>query len=296
MKRIFLFLVTNIAVLVVLSIIIKILGVDQILTAHGINYLNLLIFAGVIGFGGSFISLAMSKWMAKRATGAQVIVQPRSQAEIWLVQTVQKQASQAGIAMPEVAVFDSDSPNAFATGMNKNKALVAVSTGLLQTMTRNEVEAVLGHEISHVANGDMVTLSLIQGVVNTFVIFLSRVVGFFVDRVILKNDEGPGMGYFLTNLVAQILFGILASIIVMWFSRKREYAADAGGAHLAGTGNMIAALESLKRSSIQPLDGQMKAFGIAGKPSRNSLKVLFMTHPPLEDRIEALKRASGMSA
>jgi len=296
MKRIFLFLVTNIAVLVVLSIIIKILGVDQILTAHGINYLNLLIFAGVIGFGGSFISLAMSKWMAKRATGAQVIVQPRSQAEIWLVQTVQKQASQAGIAMPEVAVFDSDSPNAFATGMNKNKALVAVSTGLLQTMTRNEVEAVLGHEISHVANGDMVTLSLIQGVVNTFVIFLSRVVGFFVDRVILKNDEGPGMGYFLTNLVAQILFGILASIIVMWFSRKREYAADAGGAHLAGTGNMIAALESLKRSSIQPLDGQMKAFGIAGKPSRNSLKVLFMTHPPLEDRIEALKRASGMSS
>lgn len=296
MKRIFLFLVTNIAVLVVLSIIIKILGVDQILTAHGINYLNLLIFAGVIGFGGSFISLAMSKWMAKRATGAQVIVQPRSQAEIWLVQTVQKQASQAGIAMPEVAVFDSDSPNAFATGMNKNKALVAVSTGLLQTMTRNEVEAVLGHEISHVANGDMVTLSLIQGVVNTFVIFLSRVVGFFVDRVILKNDEGPGMGYFLTNLVAQILFGILASIIVMWFSRKREYAADAGGAHLAGTGNMIVALESLKRSSIQPLDGQMKAFGIAGKPSRNSLKVLFMTHPPLEDRIEALKRASGMSA
>jgi heat shock protein HtpX len=238
----------------------------------------------------------MSKWMAKRATGAQVIVQPRSQAEIWLVQTVQKQASQAGIAMPEVAVFDSDSPNAFATGMNKNKALVAVSTGLLQTMTRNEVEAVLGHEISHVANGDMVTLSLIQGVVNTFVIFLSRVVGFFVDRVILKNDEGPGMGYFLTNIVAQIVFGILASIIVMWFSRKREYAADAGGAHLAGTGNMIAALESLKRSSIQPLDGQMKAFGIAGKPSRNSLKVLFMTHPPLEDRIEALKRASGMSS
>ena len=296
MKRIFLFLVTNIAVLVVLSIIIKILGVDQILTAHGINYLNLLIFAGVIGFGGSFISLAMSKWMAKRATGAQVIVQPRSQAEIWLVQTVQKQASQAGIAMPEVAVFDSDSPNAFATGMNKNKALVAVSTGLLQTMTRNEVEAVLGHEISHVANGDMVTLSLIQGVVNTFVIFLSRVVGFFVDRVILKNDEGPGMGYFLTNIVAQIVFGILASIIVMWFSRKREYAADAGGAHLAGTGNMIAALESLKRSSIQPLDGQMKAFGIAGKPSRNSFKVLFMTHPPLEDRIEALKRASGMSS
>lgn len=295
MKRILLFLGTNIAVLAILSIVIKILGVDQILTTHGINYFNLLIFAGVIGFGGSFISLAMSKWMAKRATGAQVIVEPRSTAEIWLVQTVQKQASQAGIAMPEVAVFDSDSPNAFATGMNKNKALVAVSTGLLQTMTQNEVEAVLGHEISHVANGDMVTLSLIQGVVNTFVIFLSRVVGFFVDRVILKNEEGPGIGFFLTNIVAQIVFGILASIVVMWFSRKREYAADAGGAHLAGTSNMIAALESLRQSSIQPLDGQMKAFGIAGKPSRNSLKVLFMTHPPLEDRIEALKRASGMS-
>jgi len=296
MKRILLFLGTNIAVLAVLSIVIRILGVDQFLTEQGINYFNLLIFAGVIGFGGSFMSLAMSKWMAKKATGAQVIVQPRSQAEIWLVQTVQKQASQAGIGMPEVAVFDSDSPNAFATGMNKNKALVAVSTGLLRTMSQNEVEAVLGHEISHVANGDMVTLSLIQGVVNTFVIFLSRVVGFVVDRVILKNEEGPGMGYFLTNLVAQILFGILASIIVMWFSRRREYAADAGGAHLAGAGNMIAALESLKNSSIQPLDGQMKAFGIAGKPSRNSLKILFMTHPPLDDRIEALKRSAGMRA
>jgi len=296
MKRILLFLGTNIAVLVVLSIVIKILGVDEILTANGINYWNLLIFAGVIGFGGSFISLAMSKWMAKRATGAQVIVQPRSGTEIWLVQTVQRQASQAGIDMPEVAVFDSDSPNAFATGMNKNKALVAVSTGLLRTMNRNEVEAVLGHEISHVANGDMVTLSLIQGIVNTFVIFLSRIVGYFVDRVILKNEEGPGMGFFLTNIVAQIVFGILASIIVMWFSRRREYAADAGGASLAGAGNMIAALESLRRSSVQPLDGQMKAFGIAGKPSKNSLKLLFMTHPPLEDRIEALKRASGMSA
>ncbi|NLN39347.1 MAG: protease HtpX [Smithella sp.] len=296
MKRILLFLGTNIAVLVVLSIVIKILGVDEILTANGINYWNLLIFAGVIGFGGSFISLAMSKWMAKRATGAQVIVQPRSGTEIWLVQTVQRQASQAGIDMPEVAVFDSDSPNAFATGMNKNKALVAVSTGLLHTMNRNEVEAVLGHEISHVANGDMVTLSLIQGIVNTFVIFLSRIVGYFVDRVILKNEEGPGMGFFLTNIVAQIVFGILASIIVMWFSRRREYAADAGGASLAGAGNMIAALESLRRSSVQPLDGQMKAFGIAGKPSKNSLKLLFMTHPPLEDRIEALKRASGMSA
>lgn len=296
MKRVFLFLVTNIAVILVLSIVVKLLGVDQVLSASGINYTSLLIFAAVIGFGGSFISLAMSKWMAKRSTGAQVIMQPRSDAEIWLTNTVQKHASQAGIGMPEVAVFESDSPNAFATGMNKNKALVAVSTGLLRTMKRDEVEAVLGHEISHVANGDMITLSLIQGVVNTFVIFLSRIVGYFVDRVILKNEEGHGIGFFMTNIVAQIVFGILASIIVMWFSRKREYLADAGGAKLAGAGSMIAALESLRRSAIEPLPGQMKAFGIAGKPSTSGLKLLFMTHPPLEDRIEALKRSAGMRA
>ncbi len=296
MKRVFLFLVTNIAVIFVLSIVVKLLGVDQVLSANGINYMSLLIFAAVIGFGGSFISLAMSKWMAKRSTGAQVIMQPRSDAEIWLTNTVQKHASQAGIGMPEVAVFESDSPNAFATGMNKNKALVAVSTGLLRTMKRDEVEAVLGHEISHVANGDMITLSLIQGVVNTFVIFLSRIVGYFVDRVILKNEEGHGIGFFMTNIVAQIVFGILASIIVMWFSRKREYLADAGGAKLAGAGSMIAALESLQRGAIEPLPGQMKAFGIAGKPSTSGLKLLFMTHPPLEDRIEALKRSAGMGA
>lgn len=296
MKRVFLFLMTNIAVILVLSIVVKLLGVDQVLSDNGINYMSLLIFAAVIGFGGSFISLAMSKWMAKRSTGAQVIMQPRSDAEIWLTNTVQKHASQAGIGMPEVAVFESDSPNAFATGMNKNKALVAVSTGLLRTMKRDEVEAVLGHEISHVANGDMITLSLIQGVVNTFVIFLSRIVGYFVDRVILKNEEGHGIGFFMTNIVAQIVFGILASIIVMWFSRKREYLADAGGAKLAGAGSMIAALESLQRGAIEPLPGQMKAFGIAGKPSTSGLKLLFMTHPPLEDRIEALKRSAGMGA
>ena len=296
MKRVFLFLVTNIAVILVLSIVVKLLGVDQVLSANGINYISLLIFAAVIGFGGSFISLAMSKWMAKRSTGAQVIMQPRSDAEIWLTNTVQKHAAQAGIGMPEVAVFESDSPNAFATGMNKNKALVAVSTGLLRTMKRDEVEAVLGHEISHVANGDMITLSLIQGVVNTFVVFLSRMVGYFVDRVILKNEEGHGIGFFMTNIIAQIVFGILASIIVMWFSRKREYLADAGGAKLAGVGSMIAALESLQRGAIEPLPGQMKAFGIAGKPSTNGLKLLFMTHPPLEDRIEALKRSAGMGA
>lgn len=296
MKRILLFLATNIAVMVVLSIVVHLLGADRFLTANGINYVSLLIFAAVFGFGGSFISLAISKWMAKFSTGAQVIVQPRSETEIWLVNTVKKQASMAGIGMPEVAVFESDSPNAFATGMSRNHALVAVSTGLLHTMNRQEVEAVLGHEISHVANGDMITLSLIQGVVNTFVIFLSRIVGYFVDRVILKNEEGHGIGFFITTIVAQIVFGILASIIVMWFSRRREYAADAGGAKLAGAGSMIAALESLKRSTYEPLPDQMKAFGISGKPSKNSLKLLFMTHPPLEDRIEALKRSAGRVA
>ncbi|MEE9911361.1 MAG: protease HtpX [Deltaproteobacteria bacterium] len=296
MKRVLLFIGTNIAVILVLSIVVKLFGVDQFLYSNGINYLSLLIFAGIFGFGGSFISLAISKWMAKRATGAQVIVQPRSDAEIWLINTVKKLASQAGIGMPEVAVFDSDSPNAFATGMNKNSALVAVSTGLLRTMKRDEVEAVLGHEISHVANGDMITLSLIQGVVNTFVIFISRVVGYFVDRVILKNEEGHGIGFFVTTIVAQIVFGILASVIVMWFSRKREYAADEGGARLAGAGSMIGALESLQRSTYEPLPDQMKAFGISGKPSRHGLKLLFMTHPPLEDRIEALKRLSGRTA
>ena len=295
MKRVFLFLVTNIAVMVVLSIVIRILGADRFLEANGINYVNLLIFAGVFGFGGSFISLAISKWMAKWSTGAQVIMQPRSDMEIWLMNTVQKQASQAGIGMPDVAVFESDSPNAFASGMSKNNALVAVSTGLLQTMKRDEVEAVLGHEISHVANGDMITLSLIQGVVNTFVIFIARVVGYFVDRVILKNEEGHGLGFFITTIVAEIVFGILASVIVMWFSRKREFAADAGGAQLAGAGKMIAALESLQRSAqeYEPLPDQMKSFGIAGKPSTNGFKLLFMTHPPLADRIAALKRSAG---
>ncbi len=296
MKRVLLFIATNIAVILVLSIVVNILGVDRFLYANGINYVSLLIFAGIFGFGGSFISLAISKWMAKWSTGAQVIMQPRSDTEIWLMNTVQKQASRAGIGMPDVAVFESDSPNAFATGMNKNNALVAVSTGLLRTMKRDEVEAVLGHEISHVANGDMITLSLIQGVVNTFVIFISRVVGYFVDRVILKNEEGHGLGFFITTIVAQIVFGILASVIVMWFSRQREFRADAGGAQLAGAGSMIAALESLQRSAHEPLPDQMTAFGISGKPSQHGLKLLFMTHPPLEDRIEALKRSAGMAA
>ena len=290
MKRILLFLLTNIAVIFVLGIVLRIFGVDRILDAQGggINMYNLLIFAAVFGFGGSFISLAMSKWSAKRMMGAKVITEPRSSNEIWLVETVKKQASMAGIGMPEVAIFGSPAPNAFATGMNKNSALVAVSSGLLSVMDKNQVEAVLGHEITHVANGDMVTLTLIQGVVNTFVIFFSRIAGYFVDRVILKNEKGHGMGFFLTTIVAQIVFGILASIIVFWFSRKREYRADAGGAKLAGRNNMIAALETLKKGTQEPLPDQMSAFGINGKPS-GGLKTLFMTHPPLEDRIAALK-------
>jgi len=296
MKRILLFLVTNIAVMVVLSIVLRLLGVDRILdeSGTGLNMYNLLIFAAIFGFGGSFISLAMSKWMAKRMMGAEVITNPRSDAETWLVNTVKKHAQMANIGMPEVAVFDSPSPNAFATGMNKNNALVAVSTGLLRAMNREEVEAVIGHEISHVANGDMVTLSLIQGVVNTFVIFLSRIVGHFVDRVILKNEEGHGLGFFITTIIAQIVFGILASVVVMWFSRQREYRADTGGAKLAGRQNMISALEKLMKSTGEPLPDQMSAFGINGKPSGNGLKLLFMSHPPLEDRIEALKKSAGV--
>ena len=296
MKRILLFLVTNIAVMVVLSIVLRLLGVDRILdeSGTGLNMYNLLIFAAIFGFGGSFISLAMSKWMAKRMMGAEVITNPRSDAETWLVNTVKKHAQMANIGMPEVAVFDSPSPNAFATGMNKNNALVAVSTGLLRAMNREEVEAVIGHEISHVANGDMVTLSLIQGVVNTFVIFLSRIVGHFVDRVILKNEEGHGLGFFITTIIAQIVFGILASVVVMWFSRQREYRADIGGAKLAGRQNMISALEKLMKSTGEPLPDQMSAFGINGKPSGNGLKLLFMSHPPLEDRIEALKKSAGV--
>jgi len=295
MKRVMLFVVTNLAIIVVLSIVLRLLGVGSMLDDQGIglNYWNLLVFAAVFGFGGAFISLAISKWTAKRLTGARVIDQPRTPTETWLVDTVKKQADMAGIGMPEVAIFESPSPNAFATGMNRNKALVAVSTSLLNAMKKEEVEAVLGHEISHVANGDMITLTLIQGVVNTFVIFISRVVGHFVDRVILKNEEGHGLGFFLTTIIAQIIFGILASVIVMWFSRQREFRADAGGAKLAGSKNMIAALERLKKGDQEPLPDQVAAFGISGKPS-GGFKALFMTHPPLDDRIDALKRASGM--
>jgi len=291
MKRIFLFLVTNIAVVLTLSVVASVLGINQYITAQGIDFGALLMFAAVFGFGGAFISLPISKWSAKMAVGAQVIEVPRNSAEYWLVDTVKRQAQAAGIGMPEVAIYDSPEVNAFATGMSRNNALVAVSTGLLERMTREEAEAVLGHEVSHVANGDMVTLTLIQGVLNTFVIFLSRAIGYFVDRVVLKNQEGPGLGYFLTHIVLEILFGILASIVVMWFSRQREFRADAGGARLAGRGKMIAALQRLQSLQEEShLPEKVAAFGIkGGKPG---WMALFSTHPPLEQRIEALRAAA----
>ena len=294
MKRIFLFAATNIAVLAVASIVLSLLGVNSILAENEVDLdlQALLIFCAVFGFTGSFISLAMSKWIAKRATGAEVIDRPRNATESWLLETVERQAREAGIGRPEVAVFASPDPNAFATGMNRNKALVAVSTGLLERMNQGEVEAVLGHEISHVANGDMVTLALIQGVVNTFVLFLSRVAGFFVDRVLLRNERGLGPGYFITSIVAQIVLGILASMIVMWFSRRREFRADAGGARLAGRERMVGALRALQRVQ-QPagLPQSMAAFGIsAGAMGR--FGQLFMSHPPLELRIKALQESA----
>jgi heat shock protein HtpX len=291
MKRIFLLVATNFAVLAVLSISMQLLGIDRMLAQDtGLNLQGLLVMAGVLGFGGSFISLLISKWMAKRATGAHVIEVPSNMTERWLVDTVKRQADKAGIGMPEVAVYDAPEINAFATGWNRNSALVAVSTGLLQNMSQDEAEAVLGHEVSHVANGDMVTLTLIQGVVNTFVIFLSRVVGFVVDRVLLKNERGHGPGFWVTTIVAELVLGILASIIVMWFSRWREFRADAGGATLAGRGRMIAALERLKLNHEQPaqLPDAVKAFGISGGVGAG-LKRLFMSHPPLDERIAALK-------
>ena len=293
MKRVFLFVMTNIAVLAVLSVVCKLLGVDRMLaeSGGGLNFQGLLIMSAVFGMGGAFISLAISKWMAKRSTGAQVITTPRNASESWLLATVQRQAQMAGIGMPEVAIFDSPEPNAFATGMNKNSALVAVSTGLLQNMKQDEVEAVLGHEVSHIANGDMVTLTLIQGVLNTFVIFLSRVIGQIIDRAVFKNQRGNGIGSFMTVMVLQILLGFLASMIVCWFSRQREFRADAGGARLAGRNKMIGALERLKAAQGMPsaLPQQMLAFGIRG----GRMAQLFSTHPPLEVRIAVLKAGSG---
>jgi heat shock protein HtpX len=292
MKRIAMFLITNIAVMVVLGIVLRLFGLDQYAAQSGVSFGGLLAFSAVIGFGGSIISLLLSKTMAKMSTGAQVIAQPSNEAEAWLVETVRRLAQKAGIGMPEVAIYDAPEINAFATGWNKNSALIAVSTGLLQNMTQDEAEAVLGHEVSHVANGDMVTLTLIQGVVNTFVIFLSRVVGFLVDRMLLKNERGHGPGFWITTIVAELVLGILASIIVMWFSRYREFRADAGGASLAGRNKMIAALERLKLNHEQPaqLPDAVKSFGISGGVG-GGLKRLFMSHPPLDERITALREA-----
>ena len=294
MKRIALFLATNIAVLIILSIVLSILGVDSLLQENNVDLdlQALLIFSAVFGMGGSFISLAMSKWSAKRMTGAQVIEQPQNKTQQWLLETVKRQAEQAGIAMPEVAIYNSPDINAFATGMSRNSALVAVTTGLINNMKMDEAEAVLGHEISHVANGDMVTLALIQGVVNTFVIFISRVVGHVVDRVVFKTERGYGPAYYITSILAQIVFGILASAIVMYFSRLREFRADAGGASLAGRDKMIAALRRLQ-SIHEPsrLPDQMVAFGINGGLAQGMRK-LFMSHPPLSQRIAALQAMS----
>jgi heat shock protein HtpX len=289
MKRIFLFIATNLAVVLVLSIVARVTGLDRWVAAYGGSYAGLLVMAALFGFGGALISLAMSKWMAKRAMGVRVIEQPANANEQWLVSTVRGLATQAGIGMPEVGVFDSPEPNAFATGARRDAALVAVSSGLLQSMNRSEVEAVLGHEITHVANGDMVTLTLIQGVVNTFVIFLSRIVGSVVDRALSRDGEGRGgIGYFVTVMVTQLVLGIVASMIVMWFSRRREFRADAGGARLAGRNNMIGALERLKAAQEPALPGQLNAFGIGGGRGKG-LQALFMSHPPLEERIAALQ-------
>ena len=287
MKRVILFLATNLAVLFVLSIVARVLGVND-----PQQYGGLLAFAAVFGMGGAVISLFLSKWMAKRATGARVISEPRTQTEQFLVSTVSKLSQAAGIGMPEVAIFDSPQPNAFATGARRDAALVAVSSGLLETMRQDEIEGVLGHEITHVSNGDMVTLTLIQGVVNTFVIFASRVVGEIVDRAVFRNERddrrGSGIGYFLTVMVLQVLFGIAASLIVYAFSRGREFRADAGGARLAGRENMISALERLKARAPEPLPQQLQAFGIAGDAVTRFGR-LFLSHPPLDERIAALR-------
>ena len=288
MKRIFLLVLTNIAVMLVLSVAANLLGLDRYLAARNQNLGGLLMVAALFGFGGAFISLAISKWMAKRSMGVRIITQPANATEQWLVNTVRAQAQQVGIGMPEVGIFDSPQPNAFATGARRDSALVAVSTGLLNNMKQNEVEAVLGHEMAHVANGDMVTLTLIQGVVNTFVFFLARVIGSIVDSRGGSESRGNGMGYFVTVMVAQVVLGILANMIVMWFSRHREFRADQGGARVAGTSNMIAALQRLKGASNEPLPEQLSAFGIQGGAGMG-FKRLFLSHPPLEERIAALQ-------
>jgi heat shock protein HtpX len=294
MMRIALFLATNAAILVLISIVFQLFGFEGILAENGVdlNLQALLVMSAVIGFGGSFISLAMSKFLAKRSMGVKIIEQPANSTEQWLVSTVQRQAQQAGIGMPEVGIFDAPEANAFATGMSRNNALVAVSTGLLRNMSSDEVEAVLGHEITHVSNGDMVTMGLMQGVVNTFVIFLSRVIGHVVDRVVFKTERGYGPAYYIVSIVAQIFLSILASMIVMWFSRRREFRADAGGASLAGRGKMIGALQALQRQhEPHDLPGEFAAFGISGGLG-SGMKKLFMSHPPLEQRIAALQSST----
>jgi len=287
LKRIGLFLLTNIAVMVVIGIVVRVLGVDRFITSDGLDLGTLFVFSAVIGFSGSIISLLMSKSMAKISVGARVITNPTNSEEAWLMDTVAKLSYKAGIKMPEVAIFDDRSPNAFATGAFKNDALVAVSRGLIDLMNEREIEAVLAHEIGHIANGDMVTLTLLQGVVNTFVVFFARIIGYIVDKVILKNRDEVGIGYTIATIVAEIVLGILASIIVFAFSRYREYRADEAGATLASKDGMIAALQALGRSKEEPhLPESVKAFGINGK----GFMELFSTHPSLEDRIEKLKR------
>ncbi len=293
--RVLLLIATNFAVLLLATVVLNLLGVGPWLTAHGIQFGPLLTIGAVIGFGGALFSLAISKWSAKHMMGVEVIEAPRNETEAWLVATVRHHAEAAGIGMPEVGVFDSPEPNAFATGASRNHALVAVSTGLLARMSRAQAEAVMGHEITHVANGDMVTLTLIQGVVNTFVFVLSRVIGELVDRFVFRRDEderGPGIGMFVTTMVAQIVLGLLATMIVMWFSRRREFRADAGGARLAGRGSMIGALEALKRVQSEGLPEGMQAFGIKGPDRLSGFRVLFMSHPPLDARIAALEQAA----
>lgn len=299
MMRIGLFLLTNLAVLVVFGIVFSILsaffGLGSVHGAGGVNFGSLAVMCAVYGMVGSMISLFLSKWMAKRSTGTVVIEQPRNSTEQWLVETVAKQAKAVNIDMPEVGIFDNSQPNAFATGWNKNKALVAVSSGLLHTMTPDEVEAVLAHEIGHVANGDMVTLALIQGVVNAFVMFFARIVGSFVDRVVFKNEDGPGIGYFITSMVMDILLGFLASAIVMWFSRQREFRADAMGAKLAGRNKMISALDALRPAEQRPdqMPESMQAFAISNGQSQSfSIANFFRSHPTLDDRIAALRNAN----
>lgn len=293
-KRVMLFIATNIAVLAVLSVSMQVFGIDQLVTAQGGSATGLLIFAAFFGFGGSFISLAISKWMAKTTMGVRIINEPKTNQERWLVETVARQAEEAGIGMPEVGIFDSYSPNAFATGATRNRSLVAVSTGLLNKMSKEEVEAVLGHEVGHIANGDMVTLTLIQGVVNTFVIFLARIIGGIVDKAVFRNENGNGIGYFATVIVCEIVLGILASTIVMWFSRKREFRADTAGALLSSPHAMIGALKALQREyNPEPLPEKMAAFGINGGVAKG-LKKLFLSHPPLDERIAALRQQYGL--